>query len=311
MLSNQEKDGNGLMRYVDTHIHGAFGDDTSDGNVDGIIRMARNLTKLNITAFCPTTMTISTDDIYRSFDAVAKARDILKQEGGEYARILGIHLEGPFLNPSKAGVQASECCLKPSEGFNLIDKLDSEYPGLLSIIDIAPELDGGMEFISEFSKTHVISLAHTDADYDTAFEAFDRGATSVTHTLNAMNSCTKRSPGVLGAAFDKGDIFCEVICDGIHIQPPVLRMLFKLIAEDRLIVVSDSMRGSGMPDGCYKLGSIDVLCKDGRTYYGESGGLAGSVTNMMEEAEILERIGISQKSIQLATYDNPLRRLGL
>ena len=299
------------MRYVDTHIHGAFGDDTSDGNVDGIVRMARNLTKFNVEAFCPTTMTISVDDIYRSFDAVAKARDILKQEGGEYSRILGIHLEGPFLNPTKAGVQASECCLKPEDGFELINELDKNYPGLLLIIDVAPELDGGMEFIREFSKKHVISLAHTGASYDTAYEAFECGATSVTHTLNAMNSCTKRSPGVLGAAFDKGDVYCEVICDGIHIQPPVLRMLFKLINEERLIVVSDSMRGSGMPDGTYKLGSIDVQCKNGRTYYGEEGGLAGSVTNMMDEAAKLESFGISKRQIQLATYDNPLRRLGL
>ena len=183
------------------------------------------------------------------------------------------------------------------------------FPGLLRIIDVAPELDGGIDFIREYSDRYVISLAHTQADYDKACEAFEAGAGSVTHILNAMNPCLKRDPGILGAVFDNGNIYCEIICDGIHIAPPVLRMLFELIPEERIIVISDSMRGAGMPDGIYKLGDADVTVKKGRTYYGPSGGLAGSVTNMGQEYERLLDFGIQPSKALMACVENPLSRL--
>lgn len=297
--------------YIDTHIHGAFGEDVSDASVSGIVNMARRLPEFGVKAFCPTTMTISEDNIMACFDAVAKASDVLREEGGLYADILGIHLEGPFMSPSKAGVQNRDYCILPSKAGRIVERIEKNYPGLLKIIDVAPELDGGIEFIKEFSNSYVLSLAHTEADYDKACEAFEAGATSVTHLLNAMSPCSKRAPGVLGAAFDNKKIFCEVICDGIHIDPTVLRMLFELIPEDRLIVVSDAMRGAGMPDGVYKLADADVTVKGGRTYYGESGGLAGSVTNMAQEVKNLISYGIDTHKVHLASVENPLLRLNL
>lgn len=297
------------MRFVDTHIHGAFGADTSDADVQGIVTMARGLHAIGVEAFCPTTMTIGSEKIFECFTAVSSAVKILENEGGDYARILGIHLEGPFLNPEMAGVQDASCCLKPSEGYELVEALEARFPGLLKIIDISPELEGGLDFIREYSSRYVLSLAHTKADYDIAVKAFEQGASSVTHLLNAMRDTTKRSPGILAAAYDCKDVFCELICDGIHIHPPVLRMLFDLLREDRIIVVSDSMRGAGMPDGEYLLGSAKVRCSGGRTYYGEHGGLAGSVTNMHEEYEKLISYGISEAAVRKAVYDNPLRRL--
>lgn len=297
--------------FVDTHIHGAFGEDVSDASYEGIVKMARRLPEFGVKAFCPTTMTISEDNIMRCFEAVAKARDALLDEGGLYADILGVHLEGPFMSPNKAGVQNRDFCIAPVAADKVVDRIESSYPGLLKIIDVAPELDGGIDFIKEYSGKYVISLAHTEADYDTACEAFAAGAVSVTHILNAMNSCTKRNPGVLGAVFDNKDVYAEVICDGIHIEPPVLRMLFAMLPADRIIVVSDSMRGAGMPDGTYKLADADVTVKDGRTYYGEGGNLAGSVTNMRQEASRLLSFGIDPVKIRLACVENPLSRLGI
>lgn len=297
--------------FVDTHIHGAFGVDTCDCSVEGIVKLAKNLPKFGVTAFCPTTMTVGKDVIYKSFEAVMKAKDILENSEEIYAEILGVHLEGPFLSASRAGVQDSSAIVKPVEGYEIVSFLESNFPGLLKIIDIAPECDGAMEFIKEYSSKYVLSLAHTDCDYDTAMEAFSMGASSVTHILNAMNSCSKRNPGVLGAAFDNKNVFCEIICDGIHIDPSILRMLFTLISEDRTIIVSDSMRGAGMPDGIYKLATADVTVRNGRTYYGEAGGLAGSVTNISEEVKRLYDFGVSIDKIIASSTVNPLKRLGL
>ena len=295
--------------FIDTHIHGAFGEDVSDASYEGMMNLARRLPEFGVKAFCPTTMTISEDNIMRCFDAVAKASDKLKEEGGLYSEILGVHLEGPFMSPNKAGVQNRDYCISPSKAGRIVDRIESHYPGLLKIIDVAPELDGGIDFIRQYSSRYIISLAHTEADYDIACEAFEAGAQSVTHLLNAMNSCTKRDPGILGAVFDNKNIYAEVICDGIHISPPVLRMLFELMPEDRIIVVSDAMRGAGMPDGMYKLADADVTVKGGRTYYGEGGNLAGSVTNMSEEASRLISFGVAPEKVLKACVDNPLSRL--
>lgn len=295
--------------FIDTHIHGAFGEDTSDGSVEGILKMAKLLPSLGVSAFCPTTMTTSFEVVNTAFEAVCKAKDILSTSNEPYAEILGIHLEGPFLSPVYAGVQNKDFCVTPSKGFDFINQLENNYPGILKIIDIAPELDGAMEFITEYKDKYVLSLAHTNADYDLACKSFEAGVQSVTHVMNAMAPCDKRNPGILGALVDNPNVYCEVICDGIHIAPSFLRIIFKLLSEDRLIVVSDSMRGAGMPDGLYKLADADVLVKNGRTYYGEHGGLAGSVTYMAQEVERLKEFGISEDIIRKATFDNPLRRL--
>lgn len=296
--------------YVDSHIHGCFGEDTSDFSPEGLVKMARLLPSFGVTAFYPTTMTISCDDICRCFEAFVKAREMLCLEDSCHASLMGIHLEGPFLNPDMAGVQALEHCLTPAEGIKLPSMLEERFPGVLKIIDIAPELDGGYEFIREYSSSYTLSLAHTKADYETASKAFECGASSVTHVLNAMGGCSKRDPGVLGAVFDNASIRTEIICDGIHIDPTVVRMLFKLLPEDKIVVVSDSMRGAGMPDGIYKLGPADVLCKGGRTYFGPGGNLAGSVTNMAAEAANLLRFGIPLERIVKACCINPLTTLG-
>ena len=256
-------------------------------------------------------MTLSEEKIRKVFDAVSEAMKILEEQGGEYADILGIHLEGPFLSPRRSSVQGIKDLMLPKDGYDLVYSLEKDHPGLLKIIDIAPELEGAMEFIREFSGRYVISLAHTSADYDTAMKAFECGASSVTHLLNAMEPCSKRSPGILGAVSDRGDIWCEVICDGYHIAPPVLKMLTKIIPEDRFIIISDSMRAAGMPDGKYMLAETEVSVYGGRTHFGPNGDLAGSVTNMRSEVDNMISFGTDPLTVRKYAVDNPLKRLGI
>lgn len=299
-----------LPGFTDIHIHGYGGFDTSDGDPGGLISMARGLRGCGVSSFLPTTMTIPGDDICRAFEAVLKAKDIAAEDP-DCANILGIRLEGPFLNPARAGVQDSSCCVLPSDGFELVDDLEERFPGLLKVIDISPELEGADEFIKMYSSRYVLSLAHTAANMDTAARAFSLGASGVTHMLNAMEPCLKRSPGVPGAAFEASGVMCEIICDGHHIDPVVLKMLFNSYGAERLIGISDSMRGAGMPDGIYRLGSVDVEVSGGRTFYGQGRGLAGSVSDLAAEAKILYHLGISLEDIAKVMSSNPLRHLGL
>lgn len=296
--------------FADTHIHGSFGSDVSDGDADAVCDMAYKLAYKGVTAFCPTTMTVSEETVMNAFEAVARAKEMLESSDIPHARILGVHLEGPFLSSSKAGVQGLQYLKTPKQGMDLVERIDSLYPGLLKIIDLAPELDGGLEFIERFKDRFFLSAAHTDCDYETAVSAFDKGLHSVTHVLNATTPIDKRAPGIACAAMDR-DAYVEVICDGIHIQPPVLRMLYKMFGHDRIVVISDSMRGSGMPDGDYYLGDVKITCKGGRTYFGQNGNLAGSVTDMYSEFLTLTGIGIPFDAVLNSMTVNPYRRLNM
>ena len=296
--------------FVDIHIHGAFGYDVSDGKVEDIVKLAIQLASFETSAFCPTTMMLGPDVIERSFEAVAEASEILQKSGRAYAKILGMRLEGPFLNPGMCGVQDSSKAVLPSVGISFIDRLEKNFPGLLKIVDISPELDGAIDMISGYSDRYVFSLAHSAADYDTACKAFKAGATCVTHALNAMNPMLKRDTGILGAAIDCG-AYVEVIADGKHVHAPYLKLLYSDVMEDRLITISDSMRGCLMPDGIYDLGGTDVEVRDGRTYFGPGGDLAGSVTCPGEEYVFLKSLGIPEERIIKTMRDNPLRHLGV
>lgn len=298
-------------RYItpglfDSHIHGCFGTDISDAAPEDIVKMSYMLARSGVSAFLPTTMTMTEDKIRRALSAVSEACCILDNMTGPHAEIQGVHLEGPFLSPSRAGVQNREALMQPS--VSLIENLEKDYPGLIRIIDIAPELEGSDEFCRELSGRYVLSAAHSAADYDTAMKFFRSGGTSVTHMLNAMEPCLKRAPGIPGAAYDSGDVYVEVICDGYHIEPPVLRMVFELFA-GRTVIVSDSMSAAGMPDGKYDLGGAEVEVRDGRTYGAPDGRLAGSVTLVSEAASGLYRSGIPREKILSALINAPYRRL--
>ena len=279
-------------RYItpglfDSHIHGCFGTDISDASSEDIVNMSQQLAACGVSAFLPTTMTMSEDDIRKALQAVSDAADIFENMAGPHAEILGVHLEGPFLSSARAGVQNKGALMLPS--VSLIESLEKDYPGLIKIIDIAPELEGSEEFCSKLFKT---------------------GGTSVTHMLNAMEPCLKRAPGIPGAAYDSKGVYVEVICDGYHIEPPVLRMVFELF-EGRVVVVSDSMSAAGMPDGKYDLGGSEVEVRGGRTYGGSDGRLAGSVTPVSEAMQRLYSFGIAREKIADALTAAPYRRLNM
>ncbi len=296
--------------FIDTHIHGAFGFDTSDHDPDGICEMAYKLASVGTAAFLPTTMTISSENIRKCCESVFEAKNILKESSGAHAEILGIRLEGPIFNPKKCGVQDPANCISPKEGMELIDDLDSSYPGLIKIIDISPELEGSMELIDRFKDRFVFSLAHTDADHDVAQEALLHGAKSITHALNAMHPILKRATGVLGAAIDTG-AYIEVISDLHHIDKAMLRLLYSDVFENKVITISDSMRGALMPDGIYDLGGTDVEVMAGRTYYGEGRDLAGSVSYLSEEFKNLMKLGVPEKRTLDSLTINALKRMSI
>lgn len=296
--------------FIDTHIHGAFGVDTSDHDPEAICVMARKLASIGTAAFLPTTMTISSDDIHKCCESVSKAKEILKKSSDPYSQILGIRLEGPVFNPSKCGVQDPRYCIDPSEGMKLISDLDKEFPDLIKIIDISPELDGSIDLIEKFKDRFVFSLAHTEADHDIAQRALNSGAKSITHALNAMPPILKRNTGVLGAAIDNGS-YIEVISDLHHIDTAMIRLLYSDVFDGKVITISDSMRGALMPDGIYDLGGTDVEVKGGRTYYGPDRDLAGSVTCLAEEFRKLMGLGIDKKRVIDSLTLNPLMRMGL
>ena len=296
--------------YFDSHIHGSFGFDVSDGNAEDNVSLAKSLSAFGVSGFLPTLMTLDEERILKAAEAVSDAKRKLSDFDGSYADIAGLRLEGPFLNSSRAGVQ-NPGSLVPSDRFaRIVERVESEYPGLIKMIDIAPELEGAMDLLREYKDRYVISLAHSDSDYEKASEFFANGGNSLTHALNAMNPCLKREPGPLGAAFDAPESYIEVICDGIHVDKTVLRMLFKLF-EDRVIVVSDAMRAGAMPDGVYDLGGISVESRGGRTFFGPDGNLAGSVTNAAREAEILFSYGIPPVQVIKSLTHTPRKRLNV
>jgi len=294
--------------FVDTHIHGSFGFDVSDGNADDILSLAKKLPSFGVSDFLPTLMTLDEESILKAAEATVKAKENLCSYDGAYANILGLRLEGPFLNPSESGVQNPENLVPAEELVRIIEKVEKSFPGLVRIIDIAPELNGAYEIVSKYKDRYIFSLGHSDCDYEETKYFFSKGGNSLTHALNAMRPCLKREPGPLGAAFDTPDSYIEVICDGIHVDQSVLRMLFKLF-EGRIIIVSDAMRAGGMPDGIYDLGGTPVESRGGRTYFGPEGNLAGSVTYLAQEAERLFSYGIDKTAIINALTVTPMKRL--
>ena len=306
-----ERDMSGLTAvqgFVDTHIHGSFGFDVSDGNTGDIVSLAKKLPSFGVSDFLPTLMTLDEERILKAAKAAFEAKELLSSCNDPYADILGLRLEGPFLNPSRAGVQNPGNLVSSDKMADIIEKVEKEYPGLLKMIDIAPELEGAGDIVKEYKNRYVFSLGHSESDYDESMRFFKDGGKSLTHALNAMRPCMKRDPGPLGAAFDDPDSYIEVICDGIHVDQTVLRMLFRLF-EGRVIVISDAMRAAGMPDGIYDLGGTPVESRGGRTYFGPEGNLAGSVTNLAQEAERLFSYGIGRTSIINALTITPLKRL--
>lgn len=290
-----------LPGFVDLHIHGAGGGDSSDGTDEALDKICKTLAKEGVTSFCPTTMTLPVDRL-------CEIAEVIKSHKSEGSRIVGINLEGPFIASSKKGAQNGDYI----QAGNIDDfqRIFDASNGTVKLITIAPEAFDSEDFIKEVSKKCVVSIGHTCADAKQAQKAIDLGARHITHLYNAMTPMTHREAGVAGTALDN-DVTCEIICDGEHVCPAVLRNTFKILGEDRAVVISDSMRGAGLGNGEFELGGQMTYVKDGyRVAKLEDGTIAASITNLFDEFKNLLEFGIDFKTALKSCTINPARVIG-
>lgn len=285
---------------VDIHTHGAVGEDFSDGSSEGLQTLSGYYASHGVTSFLATTMTLQEPVLAEAMRAI---RDI-RPGGG--AKCAGVHLEGPFLSYAKRGAQAVENLHQPDAG--LFHRLNELCGGQVRMVTVACEEPGAIAFIREISRVCAVSLGHSTADYDTAMEGFAAGATHVTHLFNGMPSFLHRAPGLIGAALDWG-ASVELICDGLHIHPAVIRAAYRLFG-DHLNLISDSLRCAGMPDGSYTLGGQPIVVKGGKATLPD-GTLAGSSISLLDAMRNAVRFGIPLGDAVYAASTAPAIAAGL
>jgi N-acetylglucosamine-6-phosphate deacetylase len=264
--------------FVNIHIHGASGRDVMEGTPDALHTVGASLARNGTGAYYPTTVTSSTEDTLRALEMIANG--IEGKTPTDSAVPLGIHLEGPFLSEAKRGVHPVDKLVAPS--IALFDRFWQAARGHIRIMTIAPELPGALELIRYATPLGVVcSLGHSNGSLSQAEAGFEAGARSATHTFNAMRSLDHRDPGIAAYVLDNDALYAELICDGIHVDPAMVRLFYRSKGSEKAILVTDGMAATGMPDGRYKLGDLDVEVSHGRcTSVGSPGVLAGSVLTM-------------------------------
>ena len=289
---------------IDIHTHGNSGADFSDGDYEGLVRMARYLAANGITSFAPASLTLPYETLGRAYRTAA----CFHADKPEKCAVLrGIHMEGPFFCEARRGAQNAAFLRLPD--YDAFQRLNENCGGLIRIADLAPELEGSLEFIRRVSSDCTVSMAHTDADYDRAKAAIDAGVTQLTHLFNAMPSLHHRSPGPIAAAAESEKVSAEIIGDGHHVHPAAVRLAFRMFGSERMVLVSDSLRCCGCPDGEYDLGGQTAYLSGGIARLAD-GTIAGSATNVYECMRRVISFGISEcDAIRAATY-NPARQLG-
>lgn len=257
---------------VDIHIHGYLGEDTCDAKPEGIKKMAYGVIQNGVTAFLPTTMTVSKPEIVAALDAVRSVKEESKTWDG--AEIIGVHAEGPFINPSKKGAQAEENILVPDADF-IIENSD-----IITSVTLAPEMDKDHKCIKKLAAESkvLVSMGHTDATFDEAMKAAEDGVSHATHLFNAMSALAHRNPGVVGAALASENVSVEVIADTFHINPGLYSIVSK-VKGDKMILITDCTRAGGMPDGEYDLGGQPIFLKGIECRLAD-GTIAGSVLKL-------------------------------
>lgn len=308
-VSMQEKliDAEGLYAIpglVDIHFHGAVGYDFCNANHGELLQIAEYEAQNGILAICPATMSYNEEILGNIMDR-AKA---YKETRG--ADLVGINMEGPFINEKKAGAQNPEYIMLAD--IEMFERLQDRSNGLIKLVDAAPEIPKTMEFIEACSKQVKISLAHTACDYETAKEAFSKGASHVTHLYNAMPGIGHREPGPIIAALESGaDV--ELIADGIHVHPAMVRATFQLFGADKVILISDSMEAAGLSDGTYQIGGQKVTVEGKRAFLTtQPDVIAGSVTNLFDcMKNCVCNIGIPLEQAVQAATENPAKAIGV
>lgn len=292
-----------LPGLIDLHSHGNSGADFSDGDGEGLRRMARYLALHGVTGFAPASMTLPYDTLERAYREAACLR---REAPAGHARLLGVHMEGPFFSEKKKGAQNAAYLKHPD--LAAFHRLYEASEGLLRNVDVAPELPGAVEFTREAAKLSAVSIAHTDCSYDEACAVLDAGACHLTHLFNRMPPVHHRDPGPIGAASERERVVAELICDGLHVHPSAVRMAFKLFP-GRICLISDALRCCGMPDGTYTLGGQEIELHAGEARLAD-GTLAGSVTNLYDCMKKAVDFGIPLEDAIRAATIVPARQLG-
>jgi N-acetylglucosamine-6-phosphate deacetylase len=306
--------GDGILApgFIDIHIHGGAGHDVMETGADPLPAVEKLLAGHGVSSYFPTTVTAPLDTTLAALERLAGAIEAAGKNpnsDGQRARPLGIHLEGPFISHVRRGVHPPENLLVPS--LPAFDRFWQAARGHLRVITIAAELPGAMEVIAEASRRGVcVSLGHSDADLNAARAAVTAGARHATHTFNAMRPLDHRDPGILGEVLTDDRVSADIIADGIHLDPAVVDLFIRAKGAEGTVLISDATAATGMPDGCYRLGSLEVEVKDGRCTAG--GKLAGSVLTMDRAVRNVMQFARwdLQQTLRLATL-NPARVTGL
>ena len=293
-----------LPGLVDIHFHGAVGHDFCDADEAGLQAIADFEASKGVLAICPATMTFSEEILNGIMDVAAAHKN------GRGADLVGINMEGPYISPSKVGAQNPKYVMGADAG--MFRRLQARSGGLIKLMDVAPEEPGNLDFIRACHDEVRISIAHTCADYDTAKAAFAAGASHMTHLYNAMPGITHRAPGPIIAALEEG-AEVELITDGIHIHPAMVRFTFNTFGDDHVILIADSMMACGLPDGQYSLGGQAVTVKGAlATLTEHPGTIAGSATCLYDcmRHAVLD-MGVPLASAVRAATLNPARSIGI
>ncbi len=310
--------------FIDLHIHGAVGVDAMEANAPGLTRVSEFLATQGVTAWLPTLVPAAQED-YES--AVRTIEQVMReqreneneerrsmQQGSHAhcgARVLGVHYEGPFVNTAQCGALRSAYF----KSFSSVSDLDvlpvSNDQGAVRMMTLAPEIEGGIDLVQELKQRGwVISIGHTRAEFNVLDRAFTAGARHLTHFMNAMPPLHHRAPGPVGWGLSHDEITCDLIADGIHLDPTVLKLLFRLKTSNRLALISDAIAAAGQGDGQYRIWGETIAVKDGHTQ-NERGIIAGSVITMLDAARMMRSLGASETDIARMTATNPARLLRL
>lgn len=298
--------------FVDIHIHGAGGHDVMEATPEALRAVTERLARRGTTSLLATTVSASADETCLSLAGIGAyiaSPENRPSPNRPAAEILGIHLEGPFINPARRGVHPESALAAPS--VSLLERFLEAASGTARILTLAPELPGALELIDRALKDNlVVALGHTDATYDEAQAAIERGARHAVHVFNAMRPFSHRDTGVIGAVLTHADVTAEIIADGVHVDSPAVEILLASKGADRVILVSDGIAATGMPDGEYRLGSVDVRVSKGVARNAE-GRLAGSTLTLDRAVRNMVELEVSLiDAVRMATL-GPARRLGL
>lgn len=293
---------------VDIHLHGCVGYDFCDGNEKAFAEIARYEASEGITTIVPATMTLAEEELAKIFKTAGDYCASEANLAADRSTIRGINMEGPFVSMQKKGAQNGAYIVKPDMAF--FSKMQQLSGNLIKQVAVAPEEDKNLAFIREAAQNTVVSLAHTMADYETARQAFRAGANHVTHLYNAMPPLHHRDPGVIGAAMEE-KVYEELICDGIHVHPVMVRLAFQLFGADHICMISDSMMATGMPDGQYALGGQAVTVTGKKAVLAD-GTIAGSASNLMDcMRNAVLSMGIALEDALKACTITPAKSLGI